>query len=188
MSPSGWQAVRGSARALDEPHEVDVRGVLHVLQTPRHGESARSRPTRRPARPPSRGASQQRVELPPPARARVLCHVIGARRRATLPSPSLFGPLLTTIMVTPARLSRALASPSSAALRTQQVSRGLHMSRVVRAAPAPTSAEQTAQYPSEGRFMTTDSRFQLVALEICSAGSGRWYCGRPCASGQEGGG
>jgi len=58
--------------------------------------------------------------------------------------------LLTTIMVTPARLSRAFAWPSSAALRTQGISRSMHMSRVVRAAPAPTSAEQTAQYPSEG--------------------------------------
>lgn len=59
--------------------------------------------------------------------------------------------LLTTIMVTPARLSRALAWPSSAALRTNGVLRTLHMSSVVRGAPAPTSAAQTAEYPTEGK-------------------------------------
>ncbi|SHO76761.1 Uncharacterized protein MSYG_1100 [Malassezia sympodialis ATCC 42132] len=66
-------------------------------------------------------------------------------------------------MVAPARLSRAFAWPSSAALRTHGVSRSLHMSRVVRAAPAPTSAEQTAQYPSEG-FNSSLWKYALLAL------------------------
>ncbi|WFD18667.1 hypothetical protein MCAP1_000874 [Malassezia caprae] len=48
-------------------------------------------------------------------------------------------------------------------MRTQGVSRSLHMSRVVRAAPAPTSAEQTAQYPSEG-FNSSLWKYALLAL------------------------